>query len=550
MRTIGMTVWLFVVSVGLYMLSLGCVDRREPQNVWTKQTKQVKQLPTMKYRLGAVLSSKRGSLRIHGVNVSPWPLKRGQKAKMTFYYRANKRIQAGWKYFLHLQSGAGSQGFRNLDQGINAALPPLTQLRPGALYSSSFHFRVPRDMTGSKLYFYMGIWHLRRGRMKVTGAKSSQNRLLLAAVPTDGKGPRALPPRPVYVAHRTNQPPTIDGVLNDPVWKHARSTGPWHYYNYQRKPRLRTEAKLAWDNTYLYVAIICEDDDIWGTYKKRDNHLWKQENIELFVDANRDKKGYAELQVSPAGVIFDTFFTSHRRPRPIGILNYDSGMIVKVKVDGTLNNKRDKDKRWVVEMKLPLKNLAYRQSDVRLPPADGDEWLINFFRIDKSRRRRVYEDQSWSPPFTQRSGDYHNLYRFGTLRFSTRTLGQPTKRVPARRITKRVVPVKQPVKRPAPRKRLKLLLNNPPAPSKLRPAPPKVEQVGAPKKFRPRPTVHKPYVRELYRQPPPAVRKTAASKPAVRKPATRKPVARKPTVRKPAARKPAASRPTSRPTKR
>lgn len=455
MHKVGTRTRLLLGVILLIVIGVGCIDRREPLNT----TQSVQHIPNLKHRLNATfVAGRQPTALLYGIHTSPRVLKRGQQAKITFYYKALRSSGSGWALFLHAQTTRGRAAFTNLDRDINQAFPAVQQWKPGKLYRSTLRFTVPRNATGNILHLYMGIWHQRQGRMSIKGARTDgNNRLLLASLALSGKGPRKLPPRPIYVAHRTDTPPVIDGKLDDPIWKKTRSTGAWHYYNYQKKPHFRTEAKITWDKQYLYIGVDCQDDDIWSTYTQRDQPLFKQEVVEFFVDANRDKKDYAELQVSPAGVIFDTFFTRHRYPRPWGQLRYDSGLLTRVHVRGTLNNKRDKDRGWSVEMRFPLKRLVHTQRNVRIPPQDGDEWLINFYRLERSRRSRVYEDHAWSPPFAQRSGDYHTLHRFGTLRFSTQKAGTVTgKQLPTLRPAVRVV------KRTAPpvRRKPKLFLRN------------------------------------------------------------------------------------------
>lgn len=446
LTTIG---WILLGCLTLLAVELGCIDQREPGNIWTKQTKEIKQLPALRYKRNAAFAhGGQTHIVLHGIDMKPFPLKRGKKATMILYYQAKRSIGPGWAMFLHLQGGNRSN-FRNLDQGIKAALPPLTKWQPGRIYRSTYRFKVPKDMVGRAATFYAGFWHKRKGRMKITaGPNDGSNRLRLAQVPIGGKGPvfRPLPPRPVYVAYKAKKAPVIDGKLDDAIWQKLPSTGPWRYYNNQRQPKHRTEAKITWDDRYLYLAVNVQDFDMWSTFKKRDDPIYNQEVIEFFVDANRDKKDYVEWQVSPAGVIFDTFFTSHRRPRPVGLKKqYDAGALVKIQRQGTVNNYLDRDKGWTFEARFPLKKLAYRQRTVNIPPKDGDEWLVNFFRLELSRPVRRDDHQSWSPPFTQRSGDFHNLYRFGTLRFSTNTPGSVAKRTKAPKAPKRTK-AKAPIK--------------------------------------------------------------------------------------------------------
>ena len=57
------------------------------------------------------------------------------------------------------------------------------------------------------------------------------------------------------------------------------------------------------------------------------------------------------------------------------------GLKSAVSVDGTVNDAKDKDKRWIVEIAIPFASLA--TEDVQpVMPADGSEWRINFSRVN------------------------------------------------------------------------------------------------------------------------------------------------------------------------
>jgi hypothetical protein len=174
--------------------------------------------------------------------------------------------------------------------------------------------------------------------------------------------------------------------------------------------KYRTEAKLLWDDTYVYVAFTCQDEDVWTTYTQHDEPLYNQEVVEMFIDADGDGKTYNELEISPANVTFDAYFPSHREDLPKAI-TWESGMKTAVVVDGTLNDPNDVDKGWTAEAAIPIAKLA---AVPHVPPLVGDKWRINLYRLDWSNNRKVNEGSAFSPVFI---GDFHNLPRFGWLEF-------------------------------------------------------------------------------------------------------------------------------------
>jgi len=208
---------------------------------------------------------------------------------------------------------------------------------------------------------------------------------------------------------RTPKPPLIDGVLTDEVWK-AADTAELRGSFDGRPVQRRTAAKLLYDDANLYVGFDCEDPDVWGTLYKRDDPIYNQEVVEIFIDANADGKTYNELEVSPHNVIFDAYFET-RRSDLAKAIQWDSGMKSAVKVRGTIDNDSDTDQGWSVEMQIPINRLA---EVPHIPPVKGDRWRFNLYRLEHIVREKQIEGQAFSPLY---QGDFHNLPRFAWLTF-------------------------------------------------------------------------------------------------------------------------------------
>jgi hypothetical protein len=204
----------------------------------------------------------------------------------------------------------------------------------------------------------------------------------------------------------TTGPIQIDGSLDEEAWQGAARTGFFRTTNGKQAARLRTEARLTWDQENLYFGFECEDEDIFSSYTRRDQPLYLQEAVEVFLDPDGDRRDYMEFEVSPAGVLFDASFTARREGLK---LNFNPDIQVSVKIDGTLNTRNDQDRGWVVEMAIPFSQMTGRG---RRPPAPGDQWLMNMYRLDKSGQGG--EASSFLPT----PGDFHDLSSFGIMRFS------------------------------------------------------------------------------------------------------------------------------------
>ena len=98
-------------------------------------------------------------------------------------------------------------------------------------------------------------------------------------------------------------------------------------------------------------------------------------------------------------------------------------------INGTINKRDDQDKGWSVEIALPLADAnGMDKPGVKVPPAVGDMWKINMFRLD-APKDKGQAAVAWSAPLV---GDFHKLDRFGELVFGDEKGEVPPKGVAAK----------------------------------------------------------------------------------------------------------------------
>ena len=240
------------------------------------------------------------------------------------------------------------------------------------------------------------------------------------------KSSAMVPPPAVYVCHRATSPITLDGKLDDDAWKAADWTG--DFVDVRGKdwpaPRLRTRCKLLWDDTNLYIAAEMQDPDVWGTMTGKGQHLFLENNFEVFLDWQNNARDYWELEMNPLNTTWSLHLT--RKPLPEGgtsALGQELKLVGlrtgAVNVQGTLNDPSDTDKGWTAEIAIPFSSLA---ADGHLP-ADGEHWRMLLCRIEWSlfkegKDRKVPAgDQYWSWVPTGEIA-FHKPDKYGELRFA------------------------------------------------------------------------------------------------------------------------------------
>lgn len=219
-----------------------------------------------------------------------------------------------------------------------------------------------------------------------------------------------VPALPRLAVHRTAQSPELDGALDDPAWRVAKTSGAFVETRNGGAAAVQASAKLLWDAKHLYVGIDVNDAWLRASDRTRDAHLWEQDCVELMLDPDGDGKNYFEIQVSPRGVVFDTRYDARRVPKPFGHLDWDSQSRIGVTTRGAIDD-READAGYTVEIAIPWQAFSLDRKPV-LPPAIGDEWRANLYVMDLGAKRQ--QAAGWSPPGI---GDFHVPSRFGILAF-------------------------------------------------------------------------------------------------------------------------------------
>ena len=67
-----------------------------------------------------------------------------------------------------------------------------------------------------------------------------------------------------YVAYKTDHPLVVDGALDDPAWLEVPWTEDFVDISTDTAPHFRTQAKVRYDSTFLYVGARLSDTAVWA----------------------------------------------------------------------------------------------------------------------------------------------------------------------------------------------------------------------------------------------------------------------------------------------
>jgi cellulose/xylan binding protein with CBM9 domain len=218
-----------------------------------------------------------------------------------------------------------------------------------------------------------------------------------------------IPRLPIYEVTQTRMPIKVDGQLNEEAWTKAASVGDLVNNSDGSKSSYKTDVKILYDKNFLYFAFRCADENIWSTLKRRDQHLWAEEVVEVFLQADPHQPSYIELEVNPLGAMLDIYLLGIRQP-----LHYESWNSEKlrwaVQVFGTVDGKAGDD-YWTCEIALPMEDIV---TAPRRPPQPGDRWRMNLYRAEHLPNVALL---AWSPTL---KNDFHVPERFGEIVFTGR----------------------------------------------------------------------------------------------------------------------------------
>jgi hypothetical protein len=235
------------------------------------------------------------------------------------------------------------------------------------------------------------------------------------------------------VCYRAEEPIHIDGRLDEPSWRQA----PWTEEfvdiegDVKPRPRFRTRAKMLWDDRYFYVAARLDEPHVWGTLTRHDAVIYQDNDFEVFIDPDGDNHQYYELEINALNTEWDLLLSKPYKDQGEARNEWEvPGLKTAVHVEGTLNDPADTDQAWSVELAIPwavLAEFAHRKS----PPADGDQWRVNFSRVEWRHELKAGRYQKvpklrednwvWSP---QAAIDMHRPERWGYVQFATGPIGQ------------------------------------------------------------------------------------------------------------------------------
>ncbi|MEC9209733.1 MAG: DUF5916 domain-containing protein [Bacteroidota bacterium] len=182
----------------------------------------------------------------------------------------------------------------------------------------------------------------------------------------------------VYNIKEIQNPPKIDGELNDKVWADLKIAKNFSQISPNNgtpeRQHQKTEVKICYDSKNIYFGVMMYDnapDSILQELSKRDEENKNFDAFGIFIEPFNDAQVEYNFMVTAAGVQVDRKFSK------TGIdETWDAVWNSAVNIN---------NKGWVVEFSIPFSQLRF--------PEANKPWAINMAR----EIRRYRETYSWNP---------------------------------------------------------------------------------------------------------------------------------------------------------
>ncbi len=226
-----------------------------------------------------------------------------------------------------------------------------------------------------------------------------------------GSAENGAPPILFVNCERASGPIVIDGKCDDAAWAHVAPITDFRLWKTFGKPTEKTTFRICYDDTNLYALFECADPDVFALYDARDAYLWESDVVELFLKPSDDNPIYYEFEVAPNNAVFDARMVNTGSGGFRRWASWNCDVRTAAQIEGTLNNWKDRDTGYTVEIAIPLGVFKEVIGDL---PLKGQVWKLAAVRADLST---TLENEERSSTANVPEGDIHKKDGYANLIF-------------------------------------------------------------------------------------------------------------------------------------
>jgi len=212
---------------------------------------------------------------------------------------------------------------------------------------------------------------------------------------------------PQYQVKRTTGPIVLDGILDEADWAAAQSFGDFVFPWWTEGDKEQTEAKMLWDDRFLYLSFVVQDKHIWADHFNTDDPCYQDDAVELFWNPDPANLDFYQFEMNSIG----NLLLQQKSTLATIMMPH-----IAHRIDGTLNDDSDEDTGWVLEIAVRFDE--YPELNPGGTPKSGDMWRINLNRCGGETNQQFSQ---WNASATDRP-NFHRPTEFGEIYFNADTV--------------------------------------------------------------------------------------------------------------------------------
>lgn len=216
-----------------------------------------------------------------------------------------------------------------------------------------------------------------------------------------------------YKVQKLNDPPEVNAVWDKKPWQDIEPMQIKNFMGDRPDHFPFTQAKVAYDNTAIYVIFRVEDRYVRAVAEKNQGPVYMDSCVEFFFTPGTDiEKGYFNLEMNCGGTMLFHHQMKPRTDQTWIIEDHIREVAVAHTMPQIVDPEMVGDTTWIVEYRIPFSILSeYHNFPV---PGAGTVWKANFYKCaDKTSHPHWL---TWSPVDFPRP-NFHLPQFFGKLEF-------------------------------------------------------------------------------------------------------------------------------------
>ena len=217
----------------------------------------------------------------------------------------------------------------------------------------------------------------------------------------------------VYGVNRLSEAIQIDGNWDKPAWEKIKPLIINQHMGEEPEHRPKVEAKLAWDDSSLYVIYRVEDQYVRAVAEKYQDSVCRDSCAEFFFTPGSDLGlSYFNIEINCGGTMLFWWHAEGKEGVPVTAEDADKFEIAH-SMPTIVEPEIAEPTVWTLEYRIPFEVVEKYCPDAT-GPASGAAWKANLYKCGDATSHPHWLTWSYVGNPTPR---FHMPEYFGTLKF-------------------------------------------------------------------------------------------------------------------------------------